>query len=218
MLKLCGFAVSNYYNRVKLALLEKNIPFTEELIMTSQDPAMLKRSPMGKVPFLETPQGILCESGIINEYLEDAYPPMPLFPTDLFAKAKVREMYTVIDLYLELPARRLYPQAFFGGTISEQAKEQAKKELEKGVRTLQHLASWKPFIVGEQLSYADLNAFTHLPLVSMATKIIYGSDMLEAIPQIKPYLQMLKTRPHFQKVEADRKAGVGQMDALRKKA
>ena len=29
MLKLCGFAVSNYYNKVKLSLLEKGIPFEE---------------------------------------------------------------------------------------------------------------------------------------------------------------------------------------------
>ena len=31
MLKLCGFAASNYYNKVKLALLEKGLPFEEEL-------------------------------------------------------------------------------------------------------------------------------------------------------------------------------------------
>ena len=31
---LCGFAVSNYYNKVKLALLEKGVLFTEEIVMT----------------------------------------------------------------------------------------------------------------------------------------------------------------------------------------
>ena len=35
MLKLCGFAASNYYNKVKLALLEKGIPFEEELASSS---------------------------------------------------------------------------------------------------------------------------------------------------------------------------------------
>ena len=50
MLKLCGFAVSNYYNKVKIALLEKGVPFEEELVYTSQKDEMLKRSPMGKVP------------------------------------------------------------------------------------------------------------------------------------------------------------------------
>ena len=36
MLKLCGFAASNYYNKVKLALLEKGIPFEEELAWVGQ--------------------------------------------------------------------------------------------------------------------------------------------------------------------------------------
>ena len=36
MLKLCGFAVSNYYNKVKLSLLEKGVPFEEELAYPSQ--------------------------------------------------------------------------------------------------------------------------------------------------------------------------------------
>ena len=42
MLKLCGFAISNYYNKVKLALLEKGVPFTEEWVLTgSKDEAVL---------------------------------------------------------------------------------------------------------------------------------------------------------------------------------
>ena len=33
-LKLCGFAGSNYHNKVKLALLEKDVAFEEELVWT----------------------------------------------------------------------------------------------------------------------------------------------------------------------------------------
>ena len=33
-LQLCGFSLSNYYNKVKFALLEKGIPFEEVLVMT----------------------------------------------------------------------------------------------------------------------------------------------------------------------------------------
>ena len=36
MLTLCGFAASNYYNKVKFALLEKGVPFTEELAWLGQ--------------------------------------------------------------------------------------------------------------------------------------------------------------------------------------
>ena len=72
MLKLGGFAVSNYYNKVKVALLEKGVPFEEAFCMTSQDEEYRKRSPMGKVPYLEVDGQFLCESQVICEYLEDA--------------------------------------------------------------------------------------------------------------------------------------------------
>ena len=31
-IKLCGFAASNYYNKIKLQLLEKGVVFEEELV------------------------------------------------------------------------------------------------------------------------------------------------------------------------------------------
>lgn len=53
-LKLCGFPSSNYYNKVKLAMLEKVIPHEEIRIGPSQDEDFLRKSPMGKIPFLES--------------------------------------------------------------------------------------------------------------------------------------------------------------------
>ncbi|MFM7483340.1 MAG: glutathione S-transferase N-terminal domain-containing protein, partial [Burkholderiaceae bacterium] len=53
MIVLCGFAASNYYNKVKLALLEKAIPFEEKLQWVDQSPELLSKSPLGKVPYFE---------------------------------------------------------------------------------------------------------------------------------------------------------------------
>ena len=213
MLKLCGFAVSNYYNKVKIALLEKGVPFEEELVWTSQEEEMLKRSPLGKVPFIETPAGTLCESTVIDGYIEDAYPQNPLYPAGPWERAKVRELCAVLDMHIELPARRLYPLAFFGGAVSDETQAQVKKDLEKGVRALAALAKWGPFIAGDKLTYADCSAYVNLPIVSMATKKVLGADMLESIPQVRPYLGMMKARPHLQKVDADRKTNQEQMAA-----
>ena len=42
MLVLCGSSISNYYNKVKLALLEKGIDFSEEYVGTGgSDEALL---------------------------------------------------------------------------------------------------------------------------------------------------------------------------------
>ncbi len=129
MLTLCGFSASNYYNKVKLALLEKGVAFEEEMVFPSRDEALLAFSPMGKVPYLRTATGALSESQAIVEYLEEVYPGTPLYPADPMARAKCRELIHVIELYLELPARRLYPQAFFGGTVSEETRKQVRPGL-----------------------------------------------------------------------------------------
>lgn len=210
MITLCGFAVSNYYNKAKLALLEKGVPFTEEKVMTkSTDPAVLRDSPLGKIPFLRTPQGAVCESQSILEYIEAAYPNPPLLPADPFAAAKVRELIAFIDLHLELVARDLYPQAFFGGTASDGTKARVKAQLEKNIAGFKTLAKFSPYVAGDMFTQADCSAFTNLPLVGMATKIIYGEDLLLAAGvDYKAYMKLVGERPSAQKVQADRKAAL----------
>ena len=218
MFKLCGFRVSNYHNKVLIALLEKGVAYEEDCTVSpSQKDEYLALSPMGKVPYAEIDGARLCESEVILEYLEDAYPQKPLLPKDPLARAKVRELVTVIELHLELVARRLYGAVFFGGTISEAAKEAVAKDLAKGIRALKALVKFDPFIAGKDFSLADCAAAVHLPLVSLSTKLAFGRDFLDEVPQAKPYLKMLGERPAVAKVNADRKAAQEAMAARAKK-
>ena len=209
MLKLCGFRISNYHNKVRIVLLEKGIEFEEDDACTpKQTDEYLARSPMGKAPFLELDGGRrLSESQVICEYLEEAYPQKPLLPRDPFERAKVRELVTYMELHMELPARRLYGQVFFKrGNVSEEISQAVQKDLAKGVRGFKSLAKFAPFLAGEALTLADCAAFVHLPLVSLTTRLAYGRDFLEELPQVKPYLRMLDERPAFHQVNEDRKA------------
>ena len=217
MITLCGFSVSNYYNKVKLALLEKGIPFNEELVMTgSSDETVLGCTPLAKVPYIRTPQGALCESQVITDYLEAAYPAVPLLPADPFAAAKVRELCTFIDLHLELVARELYTQAFFGGTVSDATQAKARKLLDKNIAGFKRLAKFEPFVAGAQFTIADCAAWVSLPLVAMATKKVLGEDLLAAAGiDWKAYSALIGARPAAQKVDADRKADVARMAAAK---
>ncbi len=219
MITLCGFAVSNYYNKVKLALLEKGIPFSEELVMTgSQDEAVLNATPLGKVPFLRTEQGALCESQVMLDYLEAAYPAPPLVPADPFGAAKVRELCTFIDLHLELVARELYKQAFFGGTVGDDVKNRVRSQLAKNIPAFKRLARFSPYVAGDSFSAADCAAFVSLPLVAASTKSVLGEDMLAAAGiDWKAYVALIGQRPSAQKVGADRKADLERMAAAAKK-
>jgi glutathione S-transferase len=209
MLRLCGFRISNYHNKVRIVLLEKGIAHEEDHgRRPSQDEEHVARSPMGKVPYLELGDGRrLTESQVICEYLEDAYPEKPLLPRDPFERARVRELVVHLELHLELVARRLYGAVFFKGKpLSEDAKNAVERDLGKGVRTLKALARFEPYLAGKDLTLADCAAFMHLPLVSLATKLAYGRDFLGELPQVKPYLRLLGERPAFQRVNEERKA------------
>jgi len=208
MLKLCGFRVSNYHNKVRIALLEKGIEHEEDLTARpSQTDEFLARSPLGKVPFLELDGGRrVSESDAICEYLEEIYPQKPLLPRDPWQRAKVRELILFLELHVELVARRLYGQVVFGKEPSESAKQSVERELTRGLKGLRPLVKFDPFIAGSELTLADCAAFCHLPLVTLTTKIAYGRDFLEDLPQVKPYIAMLKQRPAFARVDEDRKA------------
>jgi glutathione S-transferase len=206
MLRLCGFHVSNYHNKVRIALLEKGIEHVDDSgCKPSQEDAFLARSPMGKVPFLELGEGALRESQVICEYLEDAFPQKPLYPKDALERAKVRELITFLELHVELVARRLYP-LLFGRTISDETKQAVEKALPRGIRAFRALARFDPYLAGKELTFADCAAFVHLPVVSIATKMAYGRDFLDELPQVKPYIKMLGERPAFKRVNEDRKA------------
>ena len=203
MLKLCGFGASNYHNKVKLVLLEKNIPFEEELKWVGQ--ADLNASPLGKIPYLTTDEGSLCESAVMVEYLEQKYTDHPLLPKDAFAAAKVRELNLYLDLHLELVARELYAEAFFGGKVSDAIKEKVGKQLQKNVASFSKLVKFAPYIGGSEFTLADCTAAVHLPVISAASKTIYGTDFLAHLP-VKDYMKMWTERPSMQRVHADRKA------------
>lgn len=203
MLTLCGFAVSNYYNKVKLALLEKGTPFAEELVWLEQ--VDRSASPLGKVPYLRTTGGTVCESGPMLDYLEALQPAPALLPADALQAAKVRELTVFLELHLELVARQLYPEAFFGGQVSDATKTRTRKQLDQAIPAFAALARWQPFIAGDAFTQADCAAIVHLPLISAATKTIYGEDLLAHLP-VQDYLARMRERASVQRVLADRKA------------
>lgn len=209
MITLYGVAISNYYNKVKFALLEKNIPFVEEQLGPSQTEAMLSRSPLGKVPFIKTPDGYLSESQAILEYLEDVFPDNPLYPADAFQRGKCREFIQHIELNVELIARRLYSEALFGGKVSQETKDEVRAKVEIGLAGLGRLLTLSPYALGDQFSAADVVAWPHLQLVSFATQQIYGTDLVaEHIRAVAEYMQLIESRPHAQTVGKDRAAAL----------
>lgn len=208
MIKLYGVSVSNYYNKVKFALLEKDIAFSENTMAPSGEETLLARSPMGKVPFIEVDGRPLSESQAIVEYLEAVKPHPRLIPADPYAAGKCRELIAFMELYLDLPARRLLRHALFGASITEEVKQEVAKELDRAVAQFPRIAGFGGHLCGDAFTLADIAAFVHLPLVSLLTSKVLGRDVLAPLVGVPAYLQRIGARPHAQHVTRDRDAAV----------
>lgn len=204
MIKLHGFPASNYCNMVSLALLEKGVAHEDVRIYTGQDEAMLAKSPMGKVPFLETEQGFISETNIILDYIEETQSEPALYPADPYDRARVRELIKYAELYLELPARRCYGEAFFGsGPVSTQTKEEVRTVMERGAKAIQRRASFEPFLYGEALTYADIMFLFSYPMAASVARSVLDWDLAAQMPQAEALIARLKTREAVQIVDAN---------------
>ncbi|QXH56774.1 glutathione S-transferase [Pseudomonas maumuensis] len=208
MLKLHGFAVSNYYNMVKLALLEKGVHFEEVPFFGGQLPQALAISPRGKVPVLQTEHGFISETGVILDYIEQTQPGKALLPADAFGQAKVRELLREIELYIELPARTCYAEAFFGAAVEPLIKERARADLLAGFATLKRNGKFAPYVAGEQLTIADLMFCFSVDLACAVGKKVLNIDFLADFPEAKALLQLLGENPHMARIVADKDAAM----------
>ncbi|KAE9642860.1 glutathione S-transferase family protein [Pseudomonas sp. PB103] len=206
MLKLYGFSVSNYYNMVKLALLEKGLSFEEVTFYPAQTPESLTISPRGKVPVLGVDGGYINETAIILEYLEQTQKGTALLPSDPFERAQVLAIAKEIELYIELPGRACYGEAFFGMTLPDAIKEKTKTELLLGFAALGRHGKFAPYVAGDSLSIADLYFLYSVPLACAVGHKLFGIDLLAEMPQAKALLERLEQNPHVQKIAADKEA------------
>ena len=205
MLKLYGFAASNYFNMVKLAILEKGIAYEVVPFHGCQKPAILAVSPRGKVPALETEQGFLSEIDAILDYLEETQCGPALLPPDPFARAQVRAMAKEIELYIELPARLCYAEVIFGGRPTPEAlKRKAERDMIKGFSTLSRRAKFAPYVMGEQFTVADLYFLYSVDLAALVAKKLFDIDVLADMPQARALLALLANNPNVQRVAAER--------------
>ena len=208
MLKLHGFPASNYFNMVKLALMEKGAAYEDVRIYTGQSEDMLAKSAMGKAPFLETEQGFISETAVILDYIEETQTGPSFYPSDPFDKARVRELIKYTELYLELPARRCYGEAFFGaGPTPEQTKAEVRTIMERGVSALRRQADFAPYLFGDSISYADFVFLYTYPMATSVANKVFDWDLSAELPGADKLIELLRTRAAVKTVDEDARAG-----------
>ncbi|USG61235.1 glutathione S-transferase family protein [Sneathiella marina] len=202
---LHGFSYSNYYNIPKHALLYKGVVFSEDLVYASAE-GYNKLSPALKVPSLTTDSGHhLSEAAVLCEYIEEAYPQRPLFPADVFARNKNRQLMHMAELYLELPNRRLIPFSLSKQPAPEQLIAEVVAVVERGINCINALATFKPWLFGAQFTMADIYLYYVLTVAEMGGQIT-GVDLNQRIAGLEEWRSAFAADPISQRVAADKEA------------
>ena len=94
MLVLKHASTADCAAKVRLVLAEKGLDYVGHLLNLGAgdqfQPDYLKLNPNAVVPTLIHDGNVLIESTVINEYLEDAFPDVPLRPADAASRARMR--------------------------------------------------------------------------------------------------------------------------------
>lgn len=219
MLKLYGYPISNFYNKVKLALLEKNLEFSEERVRPGRRAEVLQHSPYGLIPYLEHAGNFFFESTVILEYLEAAFPEAAhLYPIDAVKSARVRMLMSMIDFHLDPKIRPLY-DILRGKSMNANELENRLPEIHYCTRAINQFAKFDGFIAGtDEYSAADCSALATLPHLLEILKELDQADIVKECQSMASYLDRMQERPASRKVTKGMRAAARALKMLRARA
>ena len=172
-MKLYSGPLSLFTAKVRIALDEKAIPYERIEVGWSlgdrylpHHPDVVRLNPRRQVPVLVDGDVVVCDSTVILEYLEDAYPEPPLYPRDAAARARCRQLEDAADVTLFAPIWDLIEGVFYAaadggggaGRVATARAELARQyaALDAGLDGLEYLCG--AFSVADIGSFVMLNA------------------------------------------------------------
>ncbi|MDN0074493.1 glutathione S-transferase family protein [Crenobacter sp. SG2303] len=206
MITLYGAALSPYYNKVKIALIEKGVNFQEVFTPPSQEAEVLAKSPMGRIPFVEINGAPLAESSVILEWLEDAYPTTALLPPTPLGRAHVRELVALFENDLFMPAFALSHHLMWGAPLSDEQRDDALVKMRRGLAALLTRARLSPWLAGDGFTLADVSAAAMLPGIAESTRQLFGTSLIDESAELTALHRALSERPSVTRCWADRAA------------
>ena len=149
-------------------------------------------NPKGYVPALEVEPGlVITENTAILEYLSDIKPEAKLAPAQgTLERVRLREWLS----FLSSELHKCFSPFFSGKTLEGEVRQAVEQKLASRIDYLQqHLAHSSPYLLGEQMSVADIYAFV---ILSWARYIGFS---LERWPNVVAFCQSFSSDPSVTK-------------------
>ncbi|HEV7441199.1 MAG TPA: glutathione S-transferase family protein [Steroidobacteraceae bacterium] len=216
-MKLYSLLASPFAARVRAAIYAKGLDV--QIISPPSDwrtsPEYRKLSPLVRIPVLILDDGSsLPESGVIVEYLEDAFPQTPLRPNDAAERARVRLITQVAELYVQ-PAMSPLFRLFDTKDRDEAAIEAQISKFDATLRQLNDLLRPGEYAVGNCLTTADLWLAPQRMMLGGLMAWSGRTELLDGYDALIAYQDLAQRDPFLNRVWQEMEEGVKAFMAAR---
>ena len=203
--------LSPFARKVRLVLGEKRLPFELQLEKVwERRPEYLDLNPAGTVPTLvEGNRLVVPDSGVICEYLEEAYPDTPLLGRTPAERVEVRRLVAWFDgkfareVTVNLLGEKFMKRLSGRGNPDANALRAGYANMRGHLEYLGWLSETRKWLGGDALSLADFAAAAHLSALDFAGDVDWSMS-----PATKEWYARIKSRPSFRPLLADRVSGI----------
>ncbi|RUY93946.1 glutathione S-transferase family protein, partial [Mesorhizobium sp. M7A.F.Ca.CA.001.12.2.1] len=198
-----GADYSVYVRIVRLVLEEKGIDYElvpVDVFAADGIPAWyFEHHPFGRIPAFEHDGFRLFETSAIARYVDEAFDGPALQATEPRGRATMNQIIGMLDAYA-------YRSMVWDVAVERLEKAQPDEALiagglaqaSKALRTLSALKAPGPWLLGDQLTLADLHA---APIIGYFVKVAEGRNLLAEFPDIRDGYARIAARPSFVRTE-----------------
>ncbi len=203
--------LSPYSRKVRMVMAEKRLPFEVRLEKVwERQPGYMELNPACTVPTLIEDNGmVIPDSGVICEYLEEAYPDVQLLGRTLIERVETRRLVAWFDdkFFAEVARNLLWEktmkQALRLGPPDANALRAGYANLKQHLVYIGWLAEHRRWLAGANLSLADFAAAAMLSSLDFLGDV----DWSVSAPA-KEWYARIKSRPSFRAILSDRVNGM----------
>ncbi|TGQ73086.1 MAG: glutathione S-transferase family protein [Mesorhizobium sp.] len=193
---LYGADYSVYVRIARMALEEKGVGYELvplDIFAADGIPAWyLEHHPFGRIPAFEHDGFRLFETNAITRYVDEAFDGPALQPADARGRARMGQMTGMLDAYgyramvWDVAVERLEKAEPDEALIAN-----GLRQAETVLRVLTSLKVSGPWLLGEQLTLADLHA---APIIGYFLKVAEGQKLLAAFADMQAWWDRIASR------------------------
>jgi glutathione S-transferase/RNA polymerase-associated protein len=208
MTTVIDIPLSPYAQKVKMALLEKNIPFdVQHPDLDASDVRARMRNPRAEVPVLQDAGADIFQSSIILEYIEERWPTPALLPKEPSERARVRMLQEICDTSYDAVNWGVSEILFFKraeGPLAETMLERARTQIRQLNARIERELQTRPWLNGDHFGFGDIVVY---PFVNGAAAL---GNKPEPGSKLQTWLDTMRARPSAARLKQDIQASLAQ--------